>query len=95
MKFPEEKKSYCPTCKKHSLCKVKEAKKGKTRTMARGQLRHIKKTKGYVSKIAGKTQIKKQSKHYKLILTCPNCKKKHEKVFSRRMKKKLEIIKKK
>jgi large subunit ribosomal protein L44e len=94
MKYPGEKKSYCPHCRKHTLCKVKEAKKGKTRTMARGQLRHIKKTKGYVSKIAGKTKIKKQSKHIKFVFSCPECKKKHEKTTKRRFKKKIEIQKK-
>jgi len=93
MKVPAEMRTYCPSCNKHTKGKVKEAKKGKTRTMAKGQLRHIKKTKGYTSKIAGRAKIKKQSKRVKLVLTCFECKKKHEKVSSSRMKKKVEIKK--
>ena len=91
MKIKKVIKTYCPFCRKHTPHKVKEAKKGKRRSMSKGQARHLRKTKGYTSKIAGKANVKKQSKKTKLMLTCEQCKKQHEKLFPKRTKKKIEI----
>jgi large subunit ribosomal protein L44e len=91
MKITPKIRTHCPFCNKHTVHKVKEYKKGKTREMAKGQLRHKKKIKGYGSKIAGEKHVYKQAKRVKLILTCEECKKKHEMVRGGRTKKRIEI----
>ncbi|MBN3037033.1 MAG: 50S ribosomal protein L44e [Candidatus Diapherotrites archaeon] len=93
MKMPEEIMVYCPFCKKRSKHKVKVYKKGKTRSVARGQKRHEEKGRGYTSKIAGKVTVYKQAKNPTVMLTCSVCKKKHPKTIGTRTKKVLELKK--
>ncbi len=90
MKIPKQVRSYCPYCRKHIQHKVSEAKTGRRRSTTAGQVRHVRKTKGYTSKIAGKAKHVRQSKKQKLMLACSDCGKKHEKVISP-TKKKVEI----
>ena len=87
MKIPQKIKAYCPHCRKHTEHKVSEAKTGKRRSTTAGQIRHVRKTKGYTSKVAGKAKHVKQSKKQKMMLTCSVCKKKHEKIIPRTRKK--------
>lgn len=94
MKMPDKKKEYCPKCKAHTEHKVKMYKKGKTRSVARGQARHERKGKGYTSKIAGKVTVYKQAKHQTVMLECTKCKYKHPKTIGSRTKKVLELTKK-
>ena len=93
MKIPAVIKTYCPFCKKHTEHKVREHKEGKRRTLAWGQVKFIKQTKGYKGKKAGKPKKVKQRKKVKLMLECMLCHKKHEKILPH-TKKKIEIKKK-
>jgi len=92
MKLPQKIKGYCPHCRKHTEHKLSEAKSGRRRSTTAGQVRHIKKTKGYTSKIAGKAKHVKQSKKQKMMLKCKECGKKHEKIIPK-TRKKVEIQK--
>ncbi|MFH1222369.1 MAG: 50S ribosomal protein L44e [Candidatus Micrarchaeota archaeon] len=92
MKYPKEVNAYCPFCRKHEPHKVKVASKGAARSMARGTRAHDRKMLGHGGKRAGKKSVKKQGKRQKIILTCPVCKKKHQRVLGGgRTTKKLEI----
>ncbi len=91
MKFPKEIRTYCPKCKKHTLMKVKIASKGRARSMAIGNRKHERSLLGHGGKRAGEKTVKKQGKRQKLMLTCPECSKKVEKVLQGRTKKKVEI----
>ena len=92
MKIPNRIRTYCPKCRKHTGHKVKEGREGKRRTMAWGQQKHIRKTKGYTSKVAGQAKRVKQRKKTKLMLECTVCKKKHPRILPD-SKKKTEITK--
>lgn len=92
MKFPDVIKVYCPFCKNSVQHKVKTYKKGRTRSVAEGQRRHIRKGKGYTSKIAGKVKVYKQAKHPTVMLNCLTCKKKHPKTIGGRTRKVLELV---
>jgi len=81
MEVPKEIKAYCKKCKKHTVHKVKIAKKGKRRTLSFGQSKFIEKTKGYTSKVGAKAKPVKQSKKTVLMLECSVCGSKHEKVL--------------
>ena len=95
MIIPKEIKGYCPTCNKHTSHKVKvtttKIKPG--RTLAWGSRRHERKLRGYHGKVKGKAKVKKQGIRNKVMLECTVCKKKHERVISGRMKKKVETSK--
>lgn len=93
MKFPKTVSTYCPICKKHTSHSVKLAPKrsGEGRTLAAGNRRHKRKLKGHGGKRAGKVTVKKQGKRQKVLLTCKECNKKHERVIGTRTKNKLEI----
>lgn len=93
MKIPPTINVYCPYCRKHAVHKVSELKKRGTRAMAWGQLKHIRKTKGYTSKVAGKVRKVKQSMKRTFLLKCSACGKLHGKVW-RHSKKRPEITKK-
>jgi large subunit ribosomal protein L44e len=93
LKVPASIKTYCPKCKKHTAHKVKEVRKGARRTLAWGQQKFLRATKGYTSKKAGQVRKVKQSSKQSTMLECSMCKKKHPKVFPH-AKKKLEIKKK-
>jgi large subunit ribosomal protein L44e len=91
MKFPKEINCYCPFCKSHQVHKVKLASKGSSRSLARGNRAFNRKLTGHGGKRAGKKTVKKQGKRQKIILTCPTCKKKHQRVVTTRTTKKLEF----
>ncbi|HLC69210.1 MAG TPA: hypothetical protein VJH24_05195 [Candidatus Bilamarchaeaceae archaeon] len=91
MKVPKEMRTYCPFCRKHTVHKVKLASKGKVRSMAIGQRAHERSLLGHGGKRAGEKSVRKQGKRQKLMLTCNECKKKHERVLSTRTKKRAEI----
>lgn len=91
MKYPKEVRTYCPVCKAHTVHKAKLASKGKARSMAAGNRKHARKLMGHGGKRAGEKTVKKQGKRQKIVLECPQCKKKHERVIGGRTKKKLEF----
>lgn len=91
MKFPKERKRYCPTCKKHTLHKIKHEKnRGKNKThplskgsmvrmrlrgAARGVGNHGKTSRGAMS--GWKRWNKKRTKKTDFRYTCMVCKKTH------------------
>ena len=89
MQFPKERKSYCPSCKKHTLQKIKQEKnrgKNKTNTMSKGSRARMKirgrdrgvGNKGRLSKgaISGwKRWNKKRTKKTDLRCACADCRK--------------------
>ncbi|MEM4633898.1 MAG: hypothetical protein QW275_01965 [Candidatus Anstonellaceae archaeon] len=91
MKYPKEVRAYCPKCKSHTEQKVRLASKGKARSLAVGNRKHERKLRGHGGKRAGEKSVKKQGKRQKIILECPNCKKKQERVIGTRTKKRLEL----
>lgn len=95
MIVPKEKNTYCPTCRKHTLQKVRvsTSKYKAGRTLAWGTRKHERKLSGIHGKVKGKAKVKKQGIRNKIMLECTVCKKKHELVISGRMKKKAEIQK--
>ena len=95
MIVPKEKHTFCPTCRKHTIHKVKvsTSKYKAGRTLAWGTRKHNRKLEGVHGKVKGKAKVKKQGIRNKIMLECSVCKKKHEQVISGRMKKKAEVQK--
>jgi large subunit ribosomal protein L44e len=95
MIVPKEIRTYCPTCRKHQVHKVKvsTSKYKSGRTLAWGTRKHERKLTGYHGKVKGKAKVKKQGIRNKLMLECLTCHKKHETVTTGRMKKKSEVAK--
>jgi len=91
MKFPKEINAYCPKCKKHTKAKVRLASKGRARSLSAGNQRHERRLKGHGSKRKGEKTVKKQGKRQKIVLQCPVCNKKQERVLRGRTTKKLEF----
>lgn len=91
MKYPKTVRTYCPKCRKHTVHTAKMASKGAARTMAIGTRKHERKLEGRGGKRAGKVPVKKQGKRQVVALSCPECKKKHQRTIGTRTKKKLEI----
>jgi large subunit ribosomal protein L44e len=91
MIYPKEVNAYCPSCRKHTLHKVRLASKGKARSLAVGNRKHERKLMGHGGKRAGEKSVKKQGKRQKVVLECDSCKKKQERVLGSRTKKKLEL----
>jgi large subunit ribosomal protein L44e len=91
MKFPKELNTYCPYCKAHTVHKVKAASKGRARSLSAGNRRHLRRLQGHGSKRKGEKTVKKQGKRQKVVLACPKCNKKHERVIASRTTKKLEF----
>lgn len=95
--IPKKINVYCPVCKKHTehkITKIEQRHSPPTkRAMAKGQIRHVKKTKGYTSKLAGKRAHVKKASRNVIYLECPQCKKKHCRTVGGRTKKKLEFKK--
>lgn len=92
MKYPKETNTYCPKCKKHTkhTAKVESTSKARGKT-TKGSRKHERILKGYGGKRKGNPIIKKQGKRQKVLLTCTECKKKHQRVIGTRTKKKLEV----
>jgi large subunit ribosomal protein L44e len=95
MIVPKEINTFCPTCRKHQVHKVKvsTAKYKSGRTLAWGTRKHERKLAGFHGKVKGKAKVKKQGIRNKLMLECTTCHKKHEVVTTGRMKKKSELAK--
>jgi large subunit ribosomal protein L44e len=93
MLVPKEMRAYCPRCNKHTLhrIKVSTSKYHPGRTLAMGTRRHARKLAGFHGKVKGKAKAKKIGIRQKIMLECQQCKKKHERVVTGRMKKKLEV----
>ena len=93
MNFPSSITTYCPKCKAHTEHKVKvstyKAKRG--RALAWGNRQHERQLTGYVGKVAGEKKVRKQGIRQKIMLECPQCKKKHERVIGTRTTKKMEL----
>lgn len=102
MKLPKSKRTFCPTCKKHTEHKVYQVKKGKSssltfgskyRAKLRGQARglgnHGKYSKPAITKwkMTGKKQTKKSDIKYQ----CVECKKFHNQRLGVRAKR-IEIV---
>ena len=91
MKYPNEVNAYCPKCRKKTKHKVRMASKCRPRSSAWGNRQHERTLRGYVGKVAGEKAVKKQGKKQKIILECPVCKKKQERIIGKRTRKKLEL----
>jgi len=92
MKIPTKIKTYCPKCRKHTEHEVKLDRKGKEKSMKRGRRRYEAVKAGYGgSPRTPKKPNYKIGKRPVIILTCKDCNKKHQKVYSARTKKRAEI----
>ena len=91
MKYPKEVRTYCPFCRKHTIHTSKGVSKKRARKMAIGNRIHDRKLKGYGGKRAGEKTVKKQGKKQRVMLTCSECKKKHERTIGSRTTKKIEF----
>jgi len=92
MKLPEVMRTYCPHCNKHTEHDLRLGKKGKERTMTMGRRKYIEVKKGYGGPPrTPKKEVYKIGKRPLIILTCKECKKKHQRVYSARTKKTVEI----
>jgi len=92
MKIPDKIKANCPHCRKHTVHNVKVARKGKESSMSRGRRKYIQVKKGYGgSPRTPKKQVYKIGKRVVLMLECTACKKKHQRNFSARTKKTVEV----
>mgnify|MGYP001288115194 FL=1 len=75
MKMPGEKKTYCPTCKKHSLHEVQRPKKRKASEMKAGQRQFRRVLSGYGGFPRALPSGSKPTKKVSLVLRCKTCKK--------------------
>ena len=95
MIVPRTMNTYCPKCSKHTEHKVKvttsKIKPGSA--LAWGTRRHERKLRGVHGKVKGKAKVKKQGIRNRIMLECSQCRKKHERTISGRMKKKAELAK--
>jgi len=91
MNFPKKSRTYCPTCKKHTVHNVKMVSRGRSRALAEGNRKHEAKLHGYIGKVAGEKPVKKQGKRQRVLLQCTVCKKSHVRTIGSRTKKKIEL----
>ena len=88
MKLPKTKRTYCPSCRKHTECKVFQVKKGqpsaltygsKKRARKRGRARGAGNLGRYSKPAVSKFKMtgKKQTKKTDLKFQCAECKKYH------------------
>jgi large subunit ribosomal protein L44e len=63
MKIPKERRTYCPSCKKHTIHEVLEAKRRKASELKWGQRQFRRVTSGYrgYPKECGKSHVKRSS----------------------------------
>ena len=94
MKIPKKIKTICTKCRKHTEHTVKKItfrkSPAKARKVAWGQKKHLEKTKGYTSQLAGKKKVVKQRHKSVAMLECGVCKKKRQKPIAD-LKKAVEI----
>jgi len=91
VKYHTEVVAYCPLCRAHTKQKVRVASKGRARELAWGNRQHARKITGYTGKVAGEKPVRKQGKRQKLVLECPACKKKTERIVGTRTREKIEV----
>ncbi|MBI5253285.1 MAG: 50S ribosomal protein L44e [Euryarchaeota archaeon] len=77
MKMPRERRTYCPTCKKHTVHEVLKVKKRKASELKAGQRQFRRILKGYGSFPRALPSGSKPTKKANLILRCKTCKKAH------------------
>ncbi|ODS42615.1 MAG: hypothetical protein MSIBF_04730 [Candidatus Altiarchaeales archaeon IMC4] len=92
MKLPEKIRTNCPKCNAHTEHELRLSRKGKERTMSEGRRKYEEVKKGYGgSPRTPKKPVNKIGKRTVIILTCKTCKKKHQRLYSARTKKAVEI----
>ncbi|MFH0711050.1 MAG: 50S ribosomal protein L44e [Candidatus Aenigmatarchaeota archaeon] len=93
MRFPKEIRTFCPTCKKHTIHSVELAKKRTRGAMTHGMRIFARKMKGYGSfpreNPAGR---EKSTRNLDIRYKCTACKKKHMRGKGWRAKK-FELVK--
>lgn len=77
MNFPQQLKTFCKFCRKHTLHSVEVVKKKPRRTLAQGQRRYLRKLKGYTGFPRPKPEHEKAVKKIDLRFKCSVCGKKH------------------
>ncbi len=77
MKMPKEKRTYCPSCKKHTVHEVLRVKKHKASELKAGQRQFRRVIKGYGGFPRPLPSGAKPTKRISLILKCRVCKKAH------------------
>lgn len=88
MNIPKTIKTYCKKCKKHVEFKLKTFKPAAARNTAKGQRKHLFKTKhGYGGKSKFPKIQKKQTKKPTFLAECTVCHSKRYFVIPKRMKK--------
>ena len=79
MQKPRKIKTYCPSCKKHTLHNVEKVKKRKASELKQGQRRFRRVTAGYRGFPRPKPEGReKTSRRIALKLTCSICKKSYQ-----------------
>ena len=76
MKFPKEMRTFCPSCKKHTLHSVSLYKRGKERASSWGARRQARRKRGYGGqKFPELIRTAKTTKKATLRLKCKECNK--------------------
>lgn len=77
MKMPRERRTYCPTCGKHTLHEVLRVRRKKASELKAGQRQFRRVLKGYGSFPRALPSGSKPTKKVNLILRCRTCGKAH------------------
>ncbi|WP_456474354.1 50S ribosomal protein L44e [Candidatus Pyrohabitans sp.] len=77
MKMPKEKRTYCPSCKRHTTHEVLKVKKRKASELKAGQRQFRRVLAGYGGFPRPLPSGSKPTKRVALILRCKTCKKAH------------------
>ncbi len=77
MKYPKVKRTFCPSCRKHTEHEVVKVKKKQASELSEGQRRFRRKLKGYGSFPRAKPDRSKPTKKVALLLRCKVCGKSH------------------
>ncbi len=75
MKMPREKRTYCPSCKRHTIHEVRRVKKRKASEMKAGQRQFRRVLRGYGGFPRALPSGSKPTKKVSLILRCKSCNK--------------------
>jgi large subunit ribosomal protein L44e len=79
MKLPRNVKTYCPSCKKHTLHELEKVKKRRASELKWGQRRFRRVTSGYGGFPRPKPEGReKPTKRVALVQRCKECKKAHQ-----------------
>lgn len=78
MKVPKQLRTYCPSCRKHTLHKVYQLRKRAPRPLSWGQRQFGRVTAGYGSQPRSEQKkFAKTAKKISLVLKCSKCGKSH------------------